>query len=531
MTVLRVDDFGGMAPAIDPRNLPANGAVLAVNTDPEKRCICPLKGGGGTSNLATGVAQDRALSLAWDEVVSGSVGVPVREKSDSAEWRIFDDGTELKARYRTNPSSGPSVAAQVGAPAPAKPVLVAATGSGTNHAYVITKTVEAGGFSMESKPSPPLEVETGSISDVAVRGTESLGTGEHYNLYRASGGKYLYSAKGRTDGDSRIMDDVRTADELGEEIPSIEWDRPTDVVNAVQSPHGFLVGKVAGSPDMLAFSEPGVFYAWPHKYRFRLPDAVVDMAVMGSQVFAVTESGVFILSGTHPDSISVRKALAPPIGKITGGRVCATNHGVFFWAADGIMRVDSAGGVTNLTRDIAGPVNFSRFSGAGRPVFRKGSLYANFRNTARLDDPGQVGAFHVERGEMVETSLSPLLVAEDGADVLTVVDGNVKYMFTGSPYIAKWKSKEFETPSLTGFTCMKVDRRGDAGSTCRVEVWRDGEPLWADALGASTPLDVTDSKPFRLPPGRGLVWQFEVNTDCEVTAVTLATSMKELSHV
>ena len=76
-----------------------------------------------------------------------------------------------------------------------------------------------------------------------------------------------------------------------------------------------------------------------------------------------------------------------------------------------------------------------------------------------------------------------------------------------------------------------MDRRGDETNACTLQVWRDGVPLWTSANGDPVPLPILNDQPFRLPPGRGLVWQFEVVTNCEVTAVTLATSMKELSRV
>ena len=50
MTVIRVDDFGGMAPAIDPRSLPANGAADALNIDTTKRALVPLRGGRADSD-------------------------------------------------------------------------------------------------------------------------------------------------------------------------------------------------------------------------------------------------------------------------------------------------------------------------------------------------------------------------------------------------------------------------------------------------------------------------------------------------
>ena len=531
MTVLRVDDFGGMAPAMNPRNLPPNGAVESINADVRRSALVPIQKGGSVNYVDLPELRPLALfdfpNAIGKLVLKYSAAKWMSEVSEGvyAKWRITDNNVAYVTEGN-NPQEVQTISPGVPDPAAAPNVTDSSPNSPQDTAYVVTYVKRAHGIDFESAPSAPATTSQSTGASVTLAFAERNRTDfDKFRVYRTSGGKFLFAAE---KGKSETFVDNVSADALGEEVPSADWEYFTTYLWPVNTSFGSIAAIYHGLGDTVAFTEIGIFHAWPRRYRLRLPDQIQALVDNGDSIAAFTNSNVYMLSGTGPDSVSARE-----VGRGETGRlVCLPakcSQGVAFWTTTGVFVLTRAGALHNLTqgRMLAPPQGSDNSLSSRRRIFELDGVIC-------VADPHYDGSLinmvRLRDGKMAKTEPLTMFPSESG-DKAFFVDSEDQFtqMFSGSNrFTAKWKSKEFETPSRTGFSCAKVDVRPYTGSgtrTCTLQIWRDGSPVW------SSPRAIADSKPFRLPPGRGLVWQFEVVTNCEVTAVTLATSMKELSRV
>ena len=260
MAVLRVDDFGGIAPGIDPRNLPDGMAVLAQDCDLHGKSLKPSPDVGPNigSNSVPGVV-DGSLSGATDLLVlPGPVANGVEKPyvkpvtatgrsfaqapgaiaTGDTRWEFYctgdeaGDGTPLRGVYYGDTTNGavatPSNATDYAVSLPAAPEWYesSATGKGVKSrtpstgdqappantppisvAVVTTRLMQVGSFVFESAPSTAVRVSatatyTGGAGGVFhvvcvyIRGRHTVSP-RTVRVYLSTGGGYT---AGRIDG-------------------------------------------------------------------------------------------------------------------------------------------------------------------------------------------------------------------------------------------------------------------------------------------------------------------------------------------
>lgn len=98
---------------------------------------------------------------------------------------------------------------------------------------------------------------------------------------------------------------------------------------------------------------------------------------------------------------------------------------------------------------------------------------------------------------------------------------------------ARWRSKRFSLPQITGFACAQVEAERYTGLKC--QLYRDGTKVnteltaAGDAVASATPPRIEGRYPFRLEAQQGRDWEVDLNPlTQEVFNVVLAQSMAEI---
>jgi hypothetical protein len=100
----------------------------------------------------------------------------------------------------------------------------------------------------------------------------------------------------------------------------------------------------------------------------------------------------------------------------------------------------------------------------------------------------------------------------------TFSNREVKIWQDGAALSYIWKSKKFTMPQVMGFSCAQVE----------AEAYPVTAKIYSDGALAHTET-VTSRTPFRLPVTPGRDWEFQLEGNTEVFAVTIAQSMGELA--
>ena len=257
MTVLRVDDFGGMAPAMNPRNLPPNGAVESINADVRRSALVPIQKGGSVNYVDLPELRPLALfdfpNAIGKLVLKYSAAKWMSEVSEGvyAKWRITDNNVAYVTEGN-NPQEVQTISPGVPDPAAAPNVTDSSPNSPQDTAYVVTYVKRAHGIDFESAPSAPATTSQSTGASVTLAFAERNRTDfDKFRVYRTSGGKFLFAAE---KGKSETFVDNVSADALGEEVPSADWEYFTTYLWPVNTSFGSIAAIYHGLGDTVAFT-------------------------------------------------------------------------------------------------------------------------------------------------------------------------------------------------------------------------------------------------------------------------------------
>lgn len=291
--------------------------------------------------------------------------------------------------------------------------------------------------------------------------------------------------------------------ELGEVCPTEDWDQPDDdLANLVQFQNGILAGSVGNE---VCISEPLIPYAWPVSYRKTLNDDVVGLGVYGEALIALTDSYPYVIQGTAPERMTLKK-LPYKAACLSRRGIVSTRTGVVYPGPDGMMLATPTG-LVNLTDRIFTREQWNAgVSGPGGALsdivaaYYDGEYYAFFEGTSygfklaqdtnsgvslikfKVDDDLAVYDLHVEP---TENALHFLAQYQSGSYYIYEWDAgasSLSYSFT---------SKKFQF-RYNNFGVLQV--RGDQST---------GDPLTVTLVGtpgySPSPITVTDENFVRLP--------------------------------
>lgn len=130
-----------------------------------------------------------------------------------------------------------------------------------------------------------------------------------YNTGDAAGSYQFVDSIDITD---TTYSDTKLDSELGSSLPDVDYVAPPDgMLGLVAMTNGIMAGFWGKS---VYFCEPYKPWAWPVEYERAFPNTIVGIMVMGSTLVVVTEEQPWLLTGTHPLSMT-----AVPLPEIAAG--------------------------------------------------------------------------------------------------------------------------------------------------------------------------------------------------------------------
>lgn len=145
--------------------------------------------------------------------------------------------------------------------------------------------------------------------------------------------------------------------DLGEVLETDDWIQPPTDMHSIQAhPHSFLQG--AQSNTMLQ-SVPGAPHAWPVKYQQNVPvSRIVGLGIVGTTAVALTEDVPHLFSGADPGSMRrERMDVGEPC--TSKGSIVSTGRGVAYRGRTGVFLVGYEGGGVNSTREFLPETDFA----------------------------------------------------------------------------------------------------------------------------------------------------------------------------
>lgn len=201
----------------------------------------------------------------------------------------------------------------------------------------------------ESAPSPPSTVLDFTHNEtVDITGMDQTISGNYvdvvsWRIYRVaagtSGADFLFVAEVAINASTPQYNDSLADAELNEVLPTEGWDLPPDGLKGLTSMANGVVAGFVG--NTVYFCEPFLPYTYPRStgknYSLSTDYDIVGLGSFGNSLVVMTEGQLYLISGYHPDSMSMEKLpyKHPCVAKrgiveIEGGVVFPTTDGLFY---------------------------------------------------------------------------------------------------------------------------------------------------------------------------------------------------------
>ena len=519
MTGFKIQTFGGKAPKVFARLLPNDMAQTATNVRLDSGRLEPWKGNATT--VVTPVANysisgsTKTLFKYSDSIWIGRddevdfVRSPLAEDTHERIYATGIGGSTGYPRMTLASIIGNNTFYRLGIPKPANLATVAADGaSGVQDeevpksvAYVFTYVSAYG------EEGPPCDAPVNQILNLysdqgAVLTFPSNPTG-NFNLTK----KRVYRTD--TGGTFRFVADVPIANathtdtkeesELGEAVPTANFDSPPDNVSSdhpdgpmlglVSLPNGILAGF---SGQTVCFSEAFQPHAFPDEYKLTVKSDIVALAPMPSGVLVLTKEKPAIISGLDPASMALSE-IDSNHACVSKASVVDMGSAVMYASPDGLVMATETGGLKVVTEQILTRDQWQELVPSSIKGFQWEGHYVGFYDTGSTEkgfifDPRGGKDSLVDLGFYASAGFNDL--EED--ELYLVVSGAVKKFAAGTNLSYTWKSKKFyaQRPVNPGVAKVQADSYG-SGITFK---------LYADGSLKHTET-VTSDALFRLPSG------------------------------
>ena len=532
--------FSGIAPRVDPRRLGEINAQVALNCDLRNGTLRALRGTSAVAAL-TKPGTIRTIyrfgqtigdeSLYWFhwaddvDVARGQIAGDVDERTYFTGDSAYGHPRVTKASIAlAGGTNYPMASYRLGVPFPASPptyggVTGPEEGVTETRQYVYTYVT---GDGEESAPSLPLAVLAKETHSVTLN-----------NLLVAPAGDYNITAKriyrtvstASTPTDYQFVDQISAAtttyidskatQDLGETIPSIDWDMPpVGLKGLVNLPNGMMAGFVGND---VYFCEPYRGFAWPTKYIQSVDAPVVGLGVFAETLVVLTKGLPYVMWGTDPNTVTSRKSELTE-ACVSKRSIVSMSGGVIYASPNGLVMIGPSGGQL-LTGGIIDKEFWTSLNPSSIEAYHYDGRYIAFY------DNGTPGGFQFDPADGNQPFSMIEATAQAGyndlvRDALYLNMGGTVRQWDegGAPYTYLWRSKIHEAPHQINFGWGQVI----AGAyPLTLRVYADGELKHSQV--------VSNREPFRLPSGYlADDWELELTGTNKVTAVYLAQGIDEL---
>lgn len=556
MTLIAIKEFDGEAPKVNPRQLPATMAQLAVNCklwatlEPFREVaavVTPTKYGANQSmyRLGQGLAETQFwLTWATDvNVVRGQIA------GDTTERTYYTGDGVPKVTNASLATTGgtnyPDVSYSLGIPKPLGSLIAGVTGSATLTPIVTnTSGTTSGGvptglpesriyvytyvsaWGEESQPCPasaavdvlPGQSVTLSGFLVAPSGPYNIAT---KRIYRSNSGTFgtKFQFVAEIPVATTTYSDTLPGTGLGEILPSDTWAMPpTNLAGLIALPNGVMAGFDANE---VCVCEPYHPYAWPIKYRQATDFPIVAIGQYGGVLIVATTGTPYQITGVDPSSMSMTK-MEIQQACVSKRSMVSMGNGVCYASPDGLVFA-SAGGATLATKDHFTRDEWQALKPESIHAYLLDGRYIGFYNTGTLSGGFIFSPADGRDGLVMIDTYATAGYVDPVLDALYLMVGANIVRWDGHATAKKtltWKSKVFVAPKPCSMSCAQVLA---AAYPVTINVYADG------ALKKSQ--TVASELPFRLPSGfLARDWEIEVVGQSEIYALFLADSMTELAN-
>jgi hypothetical protein len=539
MAALQIKSFGGISPKVPPRYLQDSQAQTSLNADVFQGSLKPLLALGSTVATLTKVGTPLTIYRFGQNTVSDSqywfhwlTDVDVCRSQiagDVSEWTFYTGDGAPKATYNAIALSGsnyPTVSRPLGIPAPGSAATVSVVGTPTEatdipetRVYTYTLVNKESGFDFESAPAPAsaeVNVRVGqSVTLVGFSTVPSGYTASHRRIYRATAGVFLFVAEIAVSAVS--YSDTVTAENLGEELPSLTWLPPPDTLKGlINLPGGVMAGFTGRD---VYFCDPYHPHAWPVQYMQSLDFLVVGLGRMDTTLAVLTTGTPYFIQGSAPDSMVVVKSDLE--------QACASKRSIV--SLNGAVIYASPDGLVSLSPSGSKIITEKYFTRAQwQALFLPSSIYAYQHDMKYFGfyNNGTTSGGFIYDASTGEFTTHDIYAAAGYNDLqvdklfLAGADRNVKVWGAGALKTVTWKSKKFTLPQVMSFSCAQLEA--------------ESYPMTAKVYAGGTLVHtqtVTSRDMFRLPPTPSRDWEFQFEGTAEVFSFTVAQSVQELASV
>lgn len=556
MGLLRLSGFSGEWPIRDPRALPDNAALSAINVG--------LDGGAYLRGSRSSISL-KALQFAtrhvfrvplsgvnswsnsyWREFTDENTSVfrspLVNDSFERIYWGSPTEGLRYlpKASFIAGATPGFTLGVLAPTTAPSIPFV-----TGGDPDLVVTReylVTFVNAYGEESQPSPIVEFDgpsDGIWNIVSIPQPPAAGTYaafSHINLYRT------------VTGETGVTDFYKVI-ELAVGIPAFADDIPdTNLVTILESknfalpltgtqglalmPNGIFV---TWKDSNLYFSENFRPHAWPAEYTLTVDYPIVGVAVFGSSLVVCTTGNPSIVSGVNAASMTLQKTDAP-LPCLSRRSIVAGAEGVFYASEEGLILVNPAG-VQTVTRDL---ISRDQWRTEFSPATQK-AMYIGGEYIAAITQGITQSAFRFmpSNPSVQGVSFDSMSILNFGVEPWTgrpwAISTNTNLYEWEVPNAPRrsytWLSREFVYPFPTNFAVYQAYFDDSLGGLLHVKMWA----TLRGNSGATRRVLVYDSdieasgREIKLPSGfKSDVWQFEFSGDAELQSFMIATNAQEL---
>ncbi len=356
---------------------------------------------------------------------------------------------------------------------------------------------------------------------------------------------------------------------------------PADLQGFVQMPNGMIAGFKSNE---VWFCEPFYPHSWPSVYIITTEFPVVGLGVIGQSLIICTQGYPVVATGISPGTISVSTATTPrPC--TSRGSIVSGDTAVFFAGTDGLIMAQGSGYLQNFTEGWITKEKWQQFvPQKGLRAINFLSSYFGFGTTSSTLSPdkmdtayqppasqygftidfgsanlqarwlgfttltGPIGRSYVN-GELVTADISGLSKDHWTGLPLFVINNQVYYPDFGDqtpallPY--KWRSKIYQEQWPQNYEAMKIYfnippgtiSQGPVRDIDKVQTFNPNTQygivrVYADGRLVNTREIRKSGELMRVASGyKAVFWQWEVEAQVEITAMHVATSVKELREI
>jgi hypothetical protein len=409
--------------------------------------------------------------------------------------------------------------------------------------YVVTFVTDWG---EESEPSEPSDLLEPDQNDACTVNRPALTTGEPYGtrnivkwrLYRSNSGSQTAAFQFVDEmliATANYTDEKKGA-ELGEVCPTTTWTEPPYRMDAqaegwpkpVVGTNPFLRG-MTGMPNgimagfldnTVAFCEPYVPYAWPVEYQITTEHPIVGLGVFDTTLFVGTTGNPYLISGSDSASMSAQK-LDSNQSCSSALSIASVQGGVLYASPDGLCLASPAG-VQVVSQGLFTREDWQKLNPASMMAVEHERIYYLFYDNGTpgclsFDLPNKkLGRVDLSADAVFVDRLNDILYTARGASVNAVFGSTTRRT-------ARWKSARQVLPQYAALAWVQAYGDQTADDPVTVRWYGDGVLRHTSTL--------TDTKPKRLPAGRWIEHEVEVESKSRVTSVMLASSTAELQQI